>query len=207
MLTEGGARVARLVHPRREGRRLPGRGLIMNGRQSFAPQEFLDSLKRDEIRRPIVVLGMVKPAEDDDQYLLFAHGYACANWTRIPLTSIETIEFLNLAPCKDHTHPLVLLHLKQPETDEGRLFSSFIQAPSGRAPGRATRFIRDPGRTPGRTSRLTREPRSFRSRSAADDPDFPWCSTLSETEVGEDGTVWCQDWCWESEGIAQYSRC
>jgi hypothetical protein len=193
----------------------------MNGKQSFAPREFLDSLKRDEIRRPIVLFGMVKPAEDDDQYLLFAHGYVCANWTRIPLTSIETVEFLNLAPCKDHTHPLVLLHMKQPETDEGQLFSSLVQATSGRMPGGAERLIRRPGRMPGGAERLIRrpgrmpggaerlirEPRSFEPRRAFADPDFPWCSTLSETEVDEDGTVWCQDWCWESEGVAQYSRC
>jgi hypothetical protein len=179
----------------------------MNGRQSFAPQEFLDSLKRDEIRRPLVLFGMVKPAEDDDQYLLFAHGYVCANWTRIPLTTIETVEFLNLAPCKDHTHPLVLLHLNQPETDEGRLFSSLVQATPRRTPGRTARLIREPGRTPGRTARLIREPRSFGPRRAFADPDFPWCSTLPEYEVDEDGNVWCQDWCWESEGQAQYSLC
>jgi hypothetical protein len=165
----------------------------MNGRQSFAPQEFLDRLKRDEIRRPIVLFGMVKPAEDDDEYLLFARGYVCANWTRIPLTSIETVEFLNLAPCKDHTHPLVLLHLKEPETDEGRLFSSLVQA--------------TPGRTPGRTARLIREPRSFEPRRAFADPDFPICSTMPAYEITEDGTILCQDFCHEDEdgGVAVYT--
>ncbi len=44
----------------------------MNGRQSFTPYEFLDRLKRDEIPSPVVLSGMVKPAEDDDDYLLFA---------------------------------------------------------------------------------------------------------------------------------------
>jgi hypothetical protein len=79
----------------------------MPGRQSFTPEEFLDRLKRDEMRRPIVLHGMVKPAEDDDDYLLFAHGSACENWIRIRLNSIETIEFLNFLPCDEHTHPLV----------------------------------------------------------------------------------------------------
>ena len=100
----------------------------MPGRQSFTPEEFLDRLKRDEMRRPIVLHGMVKPAEDDDDYLLFAHGSACENWIRIRLNSIETIEFLNFLPCDEHTHPLVLLVLKQPETDEGQLFASLAQA-------------------------------------------------------------------------------
>ena len=92
---------------------------------------------------------MVKPAKDDDQYLLFAPGYACENWIRIPLSSIETLDLLNFVPCNEHTHPLVLLHLKQPETDEARLFSSLAQATSGQARNmlsitRQRRYNREP---------------------------------------------------------------
>jgi hypothetical protein len=98
----------------------------MNGRQSFTPYEFIDRLKGDEIRLPFVLYGMVKPAEDSDEYLLFAHGYVCENWIRIRLNTIETVELINFVACKDHTHPLVLLVLKQPETDEGQLFASLV---------------------------------------------------------------------------------
>ena len=105
----------------------------MNGRQSFEPDEFLDRLKRDEIYAPIVLYGMVKPAEDNDDYLLFAHGSVCENWFRIPLSSIENISVLTVVPCDDHKHPLVSLVLRQPETDEGRLFASLVQATSGQA--------------------------------------------------------------------------
>jgi hypothetical protein len=105
----------------------------MNETQSFEPYEFLDRLKRDEIYLPIVLYGMVKPAENDDDYLLFAHGNICENWIRISLSSIENIDVLSLVPCGDHKHPLVALVLKQPETDEGRLFSSLITATSGQA--------------------------------------------------------------------------
>ena len=76
----------------------------------------------------------------------------------------------------------------------------FLDGP-GQAPGRAF------GRSRGRPTRLVRGPRSSGARRAFDDPDFPWCSTLPEYEVDQDGTVWCQDWCWESEGQAQYSQC
>src|SRR6476646_922127 len=95
----------------------------MNGRPSFEPYDFLGRLKRDEIFVPIVVYGMVKPAEDDDDYLLFAHGNACKNWFRIPLSSIENVSVLRFVPCDDHKHPLVSLVLKQPETEEGQLLS------------------------------------------------------------------------------------
>jgi hypothetical protein len=103
----------------------------MNGSQSFEPYEFLDRLKRDDIYPPIVLIGMVKPADDEDDYLLFAPGQVCENWTRIRLSSIESISVQSFVPCDDHKHPLVLLVLKQPETDEGRLFSSLIQSTSG----------------------------------------------------------------------------
>jgi hypothetical protein len=103
----------------------------MNGRQSFTPEEFLDRLKRDELSQPTVLYGMVKPADDSDDYLFFAHGSVCQNWIRISMTSIEAIDVLNFVPCDDHNHPLVLLRLRQPETDEGRLFASLVQATSG----------------------------------------------------------------------------
>jgi hypothetical protein len=105
----------------------------MNGRQTFEPYEFLGRLKQDEISAPIVLYGMVKPAEDSDDYLLFAHGYVCENWFRIPLSSIENISVLSFVPCDDHKHPLVSLVLKQPETEEGQLFASLIQVTSGQA--------------------------------------------------------------------------
>jgi hypothetical protein len=103
----------------------------MEGTQSFEPYDFLDRLKRDEIYPPIVLYGMVKPSDDDDECVLFAQGDACENWLRIRLSSIENIRVLSLVSCDDHKHPRVALVLKQPETDEGRLFSSLLTATSG----------------------------------------------------------------------------
>jgi hypothetical protein len=105
----------------------------MIGRQSFEPSEFLDRLKRDDIHPPIVLFGMVKAADEADDHLLFAPGQVCENWTRVPLSSIETVSVQSLVPCDDHKHPLVLLVLKRPESDEGRLFASLVQSRSGRA--------------------------------------------------------------------------
>ena len=36
---------------------------------------------------------------------------------------------------------------------------------------------------------------------------FPWCVTVAEYEIGADGSVWCQDYCWESQQIAVYVPC
>ena len=53
--------------------------------------------------------GMVKPAEDDDDYLLFAHRHLCENWFRIPMSSIEDIGVLGFMPCDDNKHPVFSL--------------------------------------------------------------------------------------------------
>jgi hypothetical protein len=185
----------------------------MNGSPSFAPREFLDSLKRGEVRRPIVLYGMVKPAEDDDEYLLFAQGAVCANWVRIPLTSIESVEFLNFVPCNDHTHPLVVLYLKQPETDEGRLLASLFPATSARMHGRAPTLIRRPGSSPGRRATMIGGPSSFGPRRTFADPNagiepdprWPFCNSLPYIQWDPDGVPECLDWCWESAHTALWS--
>jgi hypothetical protein len=46
----------------------------MPARQASTPYEYRDYPRQDELRRPVVLFGMVKPAEDNDDYLLFAHG-------------------------------------------------------------------------------------------------------------------------------------
>ncbi len=105
----------------------------MTGSRSFQPNEFLDLLKRDEIHSPITLHGMVKPVEDDADHLLFAQGQVCQDWISVPLSSIETISVQSSVSCGDHAHPLVSLELKQPETDEGRLFAALLRTTSARA--------------------------------------------------------------------------
>src|SRR5512132_1047182 len=93
----GGRAEHALIYLRRKRRHAQIGAATMNGRQSFTPDEFIDRLKRDELSQPIVLYGMVKPAESDD-YLFFAHGSVCQNWIRIPMTSIEAIDLLNFVP-------------------------------------------------------------------------------------------------------------
>ena len=190
----------------------------MDGRQSFDPREFLGSLKRDELEPPIVLPGMVKPAEDSDDYVMFAQGTACQNWIRIPLDSIESIDLINLVPCDEHTHPLVLLRLKPATTDEGRVFASLMQAAARTRPQpsrRATELrVAGPGTVDraGRSSRIVRGPRAVSSARAFADPGitaeprWPWCDTVAAVEFDDHG-VWCLDWCWESAHQASYMLC
>jgi hypothetical protein len=198
----------------------------MNGHTSFDPRDFVDKLKREELESPLVLPGMVKPADDSDDYILFAYGSACQNWVRIPLTTIDSIDLVNLVPCNDHTHPFVLLRLKPAATDEGRLFASLMQASAHtrgpmRAASEGTTIRADrtaasaygPGAGPGaRRSRIVRGPRAGGSVRAADDPGitaeprWPWCSSVPDVDIDAHG-VWCLDWCWESEHQASYMLC
>jgi hypothetical protein len=100
------------------------------GTQLYSPREFLTKLQEGQIGRPIVFTGMAKANDQCDDELLFAHASNCENWIRIPLSSILQVEVLDIVPCKDHTHPLVRLHLKRPETEEGILFSSLADVSS-----------------------------------------------------------------------------
>ena len=174
--------------------------------QSFAPEDFIASLERDEISPPIVVRGMAKKS-DDDQYLQFAPGARCSNWIEIPLASIETVDVVDVVPCKDHTHPLVNLRLKAPETAEGKLFASLAQAGPDRSPGRGLpgggrgrRLIRG---APPSDRRMRRGPGNARPAES----EWAWCDSLADYEVDADGNIYCMDWCWESEHVASYSQC
>ena len=70
---------------------------------------------------------MVRPAEDD-AHLLFASRGDCDNWTPIPVEGIEEVEVLDSVPCRDHTHPLVSIRLKEPKSEESKLFASLASA-------------------------------------------------------------------------------
>lgn len=173
----------------------------MNGKTS-TPREFLESLKSGvDFRQPVLLRGMTKVAADDDEALMFARGPACTNWVKIPLAMIETIETLRMVPCKDHAHPLVVLRLKEPQTDEGRFFLSLLQSGSSPRPQRRSRVVRGPRSTGAQQRRGGSGP------VAVADADFPWCETIPEYDVDADGNVWCLDYCWESEQQAVYNPC
>jgi hypothetical protein len=144
------------------------------------------------------------------------------------LDTIDSIDLINLVPCNDHTHPLVLLRLKPAATDEGRVFASLMQAAAQtrrqprrgadepaaiRMGGPVSRHVTGPGMDPGgRPSRIIRGPRARGSVRAFDDPGITaeprwrWCSSVPDIDIDDHG-VWCLDWCWESAHQASYMPC
>jgi hypothetical protein len=76
--------------------------------------------------------GMVKPAEDD-QSIMMARAGDCAKWVQIPARYVQDVEFIQLVHCGDHTHPLVHVFMKEPDSAEAKAFAavaSLHQGPS-----------------------------------------------------------------------------
>jgi hypothetical protein len=90
----------------------------------YLPREFLEKLVRNDLRPPLVLTGMAKKGEDDDKQVWFAIGTNCANWRVVPLNLVESIEALEIVPCRDHTHPLVKMYFKKPNSEDSMLFAS-----------------------------------------------------------------------------------
>jgi hypothetical protein len=102
---------------------------------SFTPDEFLAALAEDNFKQPVVLTGMVKKADDPDS-VMFASGTLCQNWVKIPLkTMVERVERLGKVPCRDHTHELVRLYLKQPEGPEAGVLAALLRGTEDYATG------------------------------------------------------------------------
>ena len=105
--------------------------------KTFAPGDFLKALSEGGLREPILKTGMVKQDESSPDALLFSEGGSCASWTKIPLDLIEQIEFIRTVRCRDHEHPLVRLHLKEPDPANtvAAVFAALVKAaPSQQVP-------------------------------------------------------------------------
>jgi len=101
---------------------------MVKGTSKFTAQEFMDKLRRDEIVAPLTLTGMVKIYEDDDTQIKFALGTRCSDWTSAPLDVVESVEVLDSVPCEDHSHPLVVLTLREPESSEGAVLAALLSA-------------------------------------------------------------------------------
>jgi hypothetical protein len=101
--------------------------------KNYSASEFVEKLKSEDFgSASLVYTGMLKNAEDD-QHLVFANNMDCSNWTEIPIDIIENIEFMQLVPCKDHKHPLVRMTIKEPTSEEAKMFASLARSVSSKS--------------------------------------------------------------------------
>ena len=97
---------------------------------TFTADEFLKRLTEGALRTPLICEGFAKPVEDSHKAFLFSVGTSCEDWTKIPGEVIEKVEFLGERPCRDHSHPLIRIHFKEPPANEpfAVVFSSLLRA-------------------------------------------------------------------------------
>ena len=91
--------------------------------------DFFERLQKDKLAEPLPfgILGMVKKSEGMERTIAFAPGLRCSNWVTIPLELIETVEMIRAIACRDHSHPLVKLNIKAPQTSEGKMFFALLE--------------------------------------------------------------------------------
>jgi len=100
-----------------------------------------------------ILIGMVKSSARQG-YIAFAPN-GCGSWVDIPTAMIAEAEKLGDQPCKDHTHHVFRLKLKEPQDPQAKVLMALLAArPSGfsftqtpHAPGEAARMNVAPGPT------------------------------------------------------------
>src|ERR1051325_2785404 len=91
-------------------------GAIMTN--TYTAGEFVKRLTEGALRTPLICEGFAKPAEGSHDAFLFSMGDSCENWTKVPLEIVERVEVLGESSCRDHSHPLVKVHFKEPPANE-----------------------------------------------------------------------------------------
>lgn len=95
--------------------------------QKFSPQNFIVALKENTLKEVSFIEGMAKADEKNPDSLLFTAA-GCEAWTSIPLSSIETIDYLKSVACKDHEHPYVVIHFKKFDAPEARMLAGLLSS-------------------------------------------------------------------------------
>jgi hypothetical protein len=97
---------------------------------TYTAGDFLKRLTEGALRTPLLCEGFAKPVEGSHEAFLFSLGTSCKDWIKIPGEVIEKVEFLGERSCRDHSHPLIRIHFKEPSANEpfAVVFSSLLRA-------------------------------------------------------------------------------
>jgi hypothetical protein len=100
---------------------------------------------------------MIKPADGDEDSIMFARAGDCSAWVKVRASQIDDVKLLHTVRCKDHAHPLVHLFMKEPQTIEGKTFGALANLhsalpPTGSAPLMAHQVVNASAGPPGSTN-------------------------------------------------------
>jgi hypothetical protein len=93
--------------------------------ESFTGEALEKALVNDELSEPgLELLGMVKASDQKGHVSFTASG--CDDWIDIPTKMIEQAERVGSSQCKDHSHPVFKLILKESKNSEAQILSALL---------------------------------------------------------------------------------
>ncbi|MFJ9765596.1 hypothetical protein ACIRUY_17445 [Streptomyces erythrochromogenes] len=66
----------------------------------------------------------------NDNHDIVLFGESCADLAPIPTSIIESVQPFGWSTCNGHSHPLVELRLKEPQSEEGKAYAKLATSPS-----------------------------------------------------------------------------
>ena len=94
---------------------------------------------------PVIMTGMVKLSNGDNNSLLFARPGNCSHWVPVPADMIDHVETVGAVGCQGHAHHLVQLHLKRPESRDAQTLQAWPSFMLRRSPSRCLRLVAPTG--------------------------------------------------------------
>ena len=92
---------------------------------SFTGEALEKALVNDELSQPgLELLGMVKASDEKGHVSFTASG--CDDWIDIPTKMIEQAERVGSSKCKDHSHPVFKLTLKESKSADAQILSALL---------------------------------------------------------------------------------
>jgi hypothetical protein len=101
--------------------------------QIFSPADFVEQLSRDAFIPPVALTGWVKVEQEVSESLQFSPEQDCSAWITVPVSLVESVEYLGMAVCDDHRHPLVTLHIPPPADEQSKTLFLLLDTISTRA--------------------------------------------------------------------------
>ena len=97
--------------------------------KTFTGASLEKALKNDALTRSeIELVGMVKSSEKVGHVSFTRSG--CDTWVDLPNDMIEQAEHLGQNACKDHSHPVVKITLKEAKNPEAQILSALLAQPT-----------------------------------------------------------------------------
>jgi hypothetical protein len=94
--------------------------------KTYSGKDLEMALKSGELTQtaPVSLTGMVKPSDKSD-HINFTQ-INCDSWVELPVELIESAEQVGNRTCKDHSHPVVQIKLKQTDDQLGNILMALL---------------------------------------------------------------------------------